>query len=145
MFDDFFQVEEIDCDYKCSSCKKKTSIKKYTEIAVLPSILVLHIKRFNGFSKNSGAVIFSENLNLKKYVVQRDFEDGIKEEYSKSCSYELIAVAEHIGYSSSSGHYVSYCKRNSKWYKCNDNNVIQISEDDCTSKSAYVIFYRRKK
>jgi len=145
LLEKFFSEEEIDCDYKCTNCKKKTSIIKFTEIAVLPSILVLHFKRFDGsHGKHNGSIDFTENINLKNFTVQKKFEDGIKEEYNKNTKYTLFAVAEHIGSSINAGHYIAYCKRNSNWYRFSDSSVSISDEDDSLSKSAYILFYRRK-
>lgn len=145
MLEDFFQEEDIDCDYKCSSCKKKTGIIKFTEIAVLPPILVLHIKRFDGFhGKHTGGVEFNEYLNVKDFCVGSNFENGIKEEYLKSTKYELFAVAEHLGSSLNCGHYIAYCKRGRSWFRFSDSSVSQSGEDESTSKNGYILFFRRE-
>ena len=143
MLDNYFSEEEIDCDYKCESCKKKTSIKKFTEICVLPPILVLHIKRFDGLNKHNGGVEFKETLNMSNYITSKNFEKGIRDEYSDGTKYTLFAVAEHMGSSLNSGHYISYCNRNNTWYRFSDSSVSHSDEDDSLSKNAYILFYRR--
>lgn len=62
---------------------------------------------------------------------------------SSKTSYELIAVAVHMGQSISSGHYIAYVKRNGSWYCCNDSNVSECSEKDAMSSNAYLLFYRQ--
>lgn len=143
MLDTYFKPENIDCEYKCESCKRKTSITKSIEICVLPPILVFEVKRFTGMGKHNGEVIFPDMLDIKSYVSD-DFErNKINEEYNKSTNYELISVSEHIGGSLNSGHYIAFSKREGKWYRFNDSSYCIVSEDDAKSKSAYMIFYRR--
>lgn len=66
-FEIYFAKEEIDCEYKCESCKKKTSITKKLEIVVSPSILTLHIKRFEDFAhKFNGPIDFKYSIDITK-------------------------------------------------------------------------------
>jgi ubiquitin C-terminal hydrolase len=66
-FEIYFAKEDIDCEYKCESCKKKTSITKKLEIVISPSIMTLHIKRFEDFAhKFNGPIDFKYNLDITK-------------------------------------------------------------------------------
>jgi ubiquitin C-terminal hydrolase len=74
-FDIYFAKEDIDCEYRCESCKKKTSVSfisnlqitKKLEIVISPSILTLHIKRFEDFAhKFNGPIDFKYNIDITK-------------------------------------------------------------------------------
>ena len=123
MLVNYFKAEEINCEYKCDSCKKKTSITKYTEICILPPVIVFHLKRFDtGYGKHNGSVDFHEILDVKPFTSD-DYDLNVINKNEKSTKYELIAVSEHIGGSIDSGHYVAYSKREDKWYACNDSSI----------------------
>lgn len=145
MMNSYFKEEDINTDYKCDNCKKKTSIIKFTSIAVLPPVLVLHIKRFDGIhGKSTGLVDFNEKIDVKDYLVKKsEFEANIKEDYNKSSKYQLFAVAEHIGSSLNSGHYIAFCKRDNKWYRFSDSSVSLANESEAVSKNSYLLFYKR--
>ena len=139
----YFKAEDINCEYKCDACKKKTSITKYTEICVLPPVIVLHLKRFDsGYGKHNGSVDIKEILDIRPYLSE-DYDSNISDKKEKSTKYELIAVSEHIGGSIDSGHYVAFSKREDKWYECNDSSIGHTVSDEAMSKSAYMLFYKR--
>lgn len=103
MLVEYFKAEEIDCEYKCDSCKRKTSITKYTEICILPPVIVFHVKRFDGrYGKHNGSIEFKETIEMKSFTSD-DFDHQSKSSSDNSTKYELIAVAEHIGGSIHSG------------------------------------------
>ena len=62
---------------------------------------------------------------------------------SEKWKYSLFAVAVHLGSSISGGHYVSFVKRNDKWFFCNDDSIKQCSESKVLSNDAYLLFYRQ--
>lgn len=63
--------------------------------------------------------------------------------------YQLQAVLTHKGRSSSSGHYVGWIRRqNKEWFKCDDDTVSVVHEEDILKLSgggdwhvAYVLLY----
>ncbi|XP_018496806.1 ubiquitin carboxyl-terminal hydrolase 14 [Galendromus occidentalis] len=62
--------------------------------------------------------------------------------------YQLQAILTHKGRSSSSGHYVGWIRRGKEWFKCDDETVTPIHEDDIMKLSgggdwhvAYVLLY----
>lgn len=143
MLGDYFKAEDIDCEYKCDSCKKKTSITKYTEICILPPVISFHLKRFDGrIGKHNGSVEFKNEIDMKPFV-SKDYIIAFKENKEYSTKYELIAVAEHLGGSINSGHYIAYGKRDKSWFQFNDSSISRINEDDALSKSAYMLFYKK--
>lgn len=143
MLVEYFKAEDINCEYKCDSCKRKTSITKYTEICVLPPVIVFHVKRFDGrYGKHNGSIEFKDTIEMKSFTSD-DFDHQSKDSFDSTTKYELIAVAEHIGGSINSGHYIAYGRRNDKWYRFNDSSVSLSDEEEARSRSAYMIFYKR--
>ena len=77
------------------------------------------------------------NFDLGKYT--------LKLSNTQVCNYNLYAVANHLG-DSNYGHYISYCKNyNNKWYKYDDDSVIEMDEKDLVSSNAYCLFYQKNK
>ena len=56
--------------------------------------------------------------------------------------YNLYAVSNHYG-SMEGGHYTAYCKNNAygKWYKFDDHEVSEISNNEVRTGAAYILFY----
>jgi len=64
----------------------------------------------------------------------------------RNAAYDLYAVSNHMG-SMGSGHYTGYAKNptDQKWYLFDDSVVTgPVEEKVVKSKSAYVLFYRRR-
>ena len=59
--------------------------------------------------------------------------------------YDLYGVINHFG-GMGGGHYTAYAKSSSqgKWYQFDDSSVSETSESSVVTRSAYVLFYRRK-
>lgn len=62
--------------------------------------------------------------------------------------YQLQAVLTHKGRSSSSGHYVGWVRRGKEWFKCDDDTVTPVLEEEILKLSgggdwhvAYVLLY----
>nr|XP_009862176.1 ubiquitin carboxyl-terminal hydrolase 14-like [Ciona intestinalis] len=84
-----------------------------------------------------------ENIEYERF----DFEDDIGA--NNSGHYELQGVLTHRGRSSSSGHYVSWIRRDrDEWMKCDDDNVTPVTLEEVLKLSgggdwhiAYVLLY----
>lgn len=125
----------------CNRCKQLRRASKTLELWTVPDILVVHLKRFSSASRWRDKVEILvdfpiEGLNLTGKV-------GLPED--KSLVYDLFAVDNHYG-SLGGGHYTAYAKNyyDGKWYDYNDAWVTSISPDAVVSKSAYLLFYRRR-
>jgi ubiquitin carboxyl-terminal hydrolase 22/27/51 len=59
---------------------------------------------------------------------------------TESRVYDLASVIVHIG-EINSGHYISYSKSDSRWFKFDDNKVNLASENDILKANAYMLFY----
>ena len=115
--------------------KKRENVKKKILFWSLPEILIITIKLFSndGEKIDKKIDIPLNNLDLNKYVIG----------YDKNNNYDLYGICNHLGGSSSYGHYTSYIKvNNEKWFCFDDMNITEI---DINTENAYCLFYSKKK
>ena len=145
----FHEVEEIgSADHiYCSNCKKPQGHLKKLEIFRPPPILIIQLKRFkfaNAFrNKLSTLVEFPlYNLDLSSFVSEQDF---LQQHLNIDLSYDLYAIINHYG-TLHFGHYISIVKnlQEGKWYKYDDSQRTQVTEDSIQKDCAYILFYIRK-
>ena len=141
LLENFNKKEKLTEENKwyCPKCKEHQLAEKKMEIFTCPEILILHLKRFKNNSKLGNTVNFPiEGLDMGKYITYNEIE-------TKDNIYDLFAVANHFG-GLHGGHYIAYCKNNfeNKWYEFNDSYVSEIDENKIVSKSAYVLFYKKR-
>jgi len=144
--DAFFSTEKL-CgidQYYCGQCKTHTDSDKTFQIATLPEVMCIHLKRFRHdaylSSKINTPVIFPlENLNLKPYCQKN--ADGMIE----NAKYDLIGIINHRG-GFGGGHYVAYClnSNSGQWFEFDDSRVTPKTPQEIEQVEAYVLFYRRK-
>ena len=124
----------------CPKCKSEQLAEKKMDIYTCPDILIIHLKRFRNEQKLDSFVNFPlTGLDLTKHV------KSIKKE-NENYIYDLIGVGNHYG-SIHGGHYVAFAKNHlkNKWYEFNDDSVNEMdNENNVVTKSAYVLFYRRR-
>ncbi|CAD8138896.1 unnamed protein product [Paramecium pentaurelia] len=137
---DQFQQEET-IQWKCPKCQETRDCKKGIQIWKLPNILIIHLKRFEYGSKQTGKITQKVNfpindLNMSPYCFEQD-----------NTIYNLYAVAQHHG-SLQYGHYISICKHrlDNQWYMYNDDSVLKIQdlEKAIVNQYAYVLFYQKQ-
>ena len=81
--------------------------------------------------------------------MQVEKEEQENERVNDPNSYELIAVVNHLGISSNSGHYTSdaFSLKTKQWLSYDDTKVELISEqevfENCT-RTGYIFFYVHK-
>ena len=122
----------------CNNCKLLTNSCYSTKIHTSPKIMTIILNRGKGneFDVNFD---FPLSINIKNYVyAQNQFTE-----------YDLISVLAHVGESSMSGHFFSYCKSNIDgcWYKYNDSIVNKCDNYEYEIKNIglpYVLFYERR-
>jgi len=103
----------------------------------LPTVLIIHLKRFSnvmGKVKRDVAVPI-ELLDMSPYVT------GYKRWQYK---YELYAVCNHGG-GVRGGHYHAHVNTMKGWYNFNDTTVTALGPHPSITNSAYCLFYRKKK
>ncbi|EDR27366.1 hypothetical protein EDI_060940 [Entamoeba dispar SAW760] len=134
-----------DKQYKCEECHKQINIKKQMFLHQLPNTLVFQLKRFDfnlqtfQQEKINSSFIFPDYINLRPFTFNK-----IKDE-----EYCLAGVIVHSG-NCTGGHYTSYIKDGTKWFLCNDEQVIEVKREyaemewfGTKNKSGYLLFYRR--
>ena len=142
----------------CSRCKEHVQATKTIELARLPEILIIQLKRFE-----YNNVFFSEKINtLIDYPL-----NGL--DMSQHCInpkeairngeppvYDLYAVSNHFG-RMGFGHYTAFCRalngsggsggsgEDTEWHTLDDSNCHPCSENEVVSKAGYVLFYQLRK
>ena len=121
----------------CNNCKQNYSASMYSYLVTSPEILIILLNRGKGIEFDV-KINFYENLNLNNYVEYKD--TGYK--------YKLIGVITHIGESSMSGHFISYCRDpiNEKWFKFNDAIVTEVNNfqtEVINFAMPYLLFYQK--
>lgn len=157
----FTRPEKLGPDQKlyCEKCHEKQNALKQMSLNKLPSVLCLHIKRFehSPIRKMSRKIDihlqFPFSLDVRPYmsssVVGKRFGNRILEteeacEEDVSAEFEVFAVVTHSGMLES-GHYVTYLRSLSKqWYKCDDAWITQVDEEVVRASQCYLIFYVQK-
>ncbi len=156
LLDTFFKVEH-GIEYNgCKVCnppntsflsQRSTLFKKQLRIKQLPQILIISLKRFEHNNQFQTTKIHSQiefpliDLNLGSYL-HRTARNNVNN------SYDCYAIVHHLGDTADSGHYTttawSYSEQS--WLKFDDQVVSAVSEEEAAhpSKSAYILFYRRK-
>jgi ubiquitin C-terminal hydrolase len=135
----------------CPSCREAKRASKKFDVWKCPPILAIHLKRFafdNHYrQKLSQYVDFPlRGLDMKPHLKQYyAATSDAKLPSQPDPVYDLYGVVNHMG-SSYGGHYIAYAKHpyNDTWYEYDDSHVTPIREEDVRSKSAYVLFYKRR-
>ncbi|EAR96319.2 ubiquitin carboxy-terminal hydrolase (macronuclear) [Tetrahymena thermophila SB210] len=134
----FFSEEILSDDYKCEKCNQNNKAKKQVLISKTPYILTLHLKRFKIYPKKRKITDFIkypiQNLSIKQYVKNSSTSGGYY--------YNLIGIIVHSG-SQDSGHYISYVKRENRWFCCDDGKYQEVSEKTVIKQEVYLLFYQR--
>ncbi|XVF53187.1 hypothetical protein PTKIN_Ptkin05aG0080200 [Pterospermum kingtungense] len=140
---DAFLVEEPlgpDDMWYCPHCKEHRQAIKKLDLWMLPDIIVFHLKRFTygRYLKNKIDTFVNfpiHNLDLSKYVMNKD---------GQSYLYELYAISNHYG-GLGGGHYTAYAKLigENRWYHFDDGHVSSVNESDIKTPAAYLLFYKR--
>lgn len=112
--------DKIDCDH----CKQRQPSEKKLQVFESPTLLVLHLKRFNGMHKNNASIKIEQKIEVN------------------NTTYKLIALCNHSG-TLHGGHYTSTCKRRDElWVVCNDNNISKIQDLPTSTSVPYILFYQ---
>lgn len=86
-----------------------------------PNQLIISVKRFDEENqKKCDSVFFSETLKLPEEAA-----------YGRQMMhhYRLQTIVYHFG-STAGGHYISYVKKNDKWWRANDSSIALIGEGE---------------
>jgi len=146
-----FSSERLD-GYICSKTKMEIEASRNLSLEELPSILILHIKRFvydgntGGCQKVMKHVEFSVDLEISRDMMSV----ASKSKYTaKQRQYKLFAVVYHNGREATKGHYVAdvYHTGYASWLHCDDSIIKPTAEQLVTQPAPnsvpYILFYRR--
>ena len=123
LIEDFSEEEELSDAIQCDTCKQKRKSTKCINIVKAPPLLVIHLKRFQGFNKINTPVKLSKEITLL------------------GKTYRLNSLCNHSG-GINGGHYTAACrKRDGSWIMCNDDFVSEINSLPNESSLPYVLFY----
>uniref|UniRef100_A0A5S6R628 Ubiquitin carboxyl-terminal hydrolase n=1 Tax=Trichuris muris TaxID=70415 RepID=A0A5S6R628_TRIMR len=121
--------------YLCPRCNRRVSARKILTIHCAPNVLTVHLKRFDHVGKIDRYISYSERLNLRPYMTEKQ---GLP------VNYRLYGVVVHNGRSTNSGHYYAFVRNPlGQWHLMDDSRVCAVSGDSALKASAYVLFYVR--
>ncbi|KAJ3331481.1 ubiquitin-specific protease doa4 [Blyttiomyces sp. JEL0837] len=128
--------------WHCSSCKALRRTRKMLSICRLPSVLMIHLKRFyvQGPFKNKIETFVDfpvRGLDMSRYLPE------IPGGYRDSYIYDLYAISNHSG-SLHAGHYTANCKSKNQWYNFDDSRISHCDENMLKTSKAYILFYVRR-
>ncbi|KAH8606265.1 putative Ubiquitin carboxyl terminal hydrolase [Trypanosoma vivax] len=159
----FYAPEKLDAGAYITPRGVRVHAAKQFKLHGVPNVLIIHLKRFNGFQKVGKHVSYPMVLDMTPFCtadgtlksLRKDREGDIKHSgdsvfYGASdsdtsvCKYELNAICVHEGSSLHYGHYYSIVRgRNGAWLLCNDERVSSCDMERARSKPAYILFYSR--
>ena len=124
----------------------ETAVQKTQTLSKLPSVLILHIKRFNYIAetcyKVSKQIDYPTNLTLPLSLLSHEFRE------KGPAAYKLIAVVYHHGEHATGGHYTCaiFCENSQQWILTDDKEVRSISPDLVLkheqNRTPYLLFYK---
>ncbi|KAI8850821.1 hypothetical protein BC829DRAFT_142832 [Chytridium lagenaria] len=141
----FAEAEMLDGDdaWHCPRCKTRRRSKKTLTVSRLPTVLIVHLKRFyfHGPFKDK----------IETYVDFPIHGLDLKEVLSPNCDkgegpiYDLYAISNHMG-TLTQGHYTAQVHNGHKkqWYLFDDSRITGCDESSLKSKFAYTLFYVRR-
>ncbi|KAJ3102989.1 ubiquitin-specific protease doa4, partial [Phlyctochytrium planicorne] len=134
----FIQSEHMQGEnaWRCPRCKTRRNAMKFTSVSRFPSILIIHLKRFEhagALGGNGGKVetdvrfpIMGLDLGFcGSGTVAKAYGGIVKEEKNV---YNLYGVLNHSG-TLSSGHYTAKMRHGGKWYMFDDAIVKGCSQE----------------
>ncbi|CAF1157842.1 unnamed protein product [Adineta steineri] len=161
----FTQSESLNHDdaWMCTNCRRKENgTVKNLKISTLPTVLIIHLKRFCQTKMSNSKLVYPVQfplvgLDVRRFLSTKRNNDGDsgaeddqqdvpnqnqQEQYGL---YDIFAVCNHRG-SMSNGHYTAYCKNpvTGKWFCYDDHLVSELDPSRVCTPDAYILFYRRR-
>ncbi|TPX72166.1 hypothetical protein SpCBS45565_g00688 [Spizellomyces sp. 'palustris'] len=140
--DKFVEEEVLDGDdaWRCPRCKVPRRSTKRLTIARLPTVLLVHLKRFyfSGPFRNRVDTYVEfpvSSLDLTRYMTQRTG-------YAPEGVYDLYGISNHFG-GLNGGHYTASVKNSykNKWFSFDDSRFSGVDESSLRTPAAYLLFY----
>jgi len=141
LFHKYFRAEMMYTE--CEKCKTQTLTKKTTTLLRAPSVLLVHLKRFDEYGrKNRTRVKPAAGLSLWDHANNYSGMDpmGCKRDYS----YRLMGIIEHNGTSLERGHYVCAMQgiNTQQWFFFNDAAVCPMNLET-PDMEPYILCYTK--
>ncbi|NXD03223.1 UBP43 hydrolase, partial [Certhia familiaris] len=151
--------------WRCPHCKVPQQGTVKLSLWTLPDILIIHLKRFRQVAeqrhKLTTLVRFPlRGLDMAPHVAQRGQPGGqllgrwapwqpplrLPPGCPRDHLYDLYAVCNHHG-SMQGGHYTAFCCNalDGRWYSYDDSRVEGMREAEVSTRSAYILFYQRRR
>ncbi|XP_043084492.1 ubiquitin carboxyl-terminal hydrolase 21-like isoform X2 [Puntigrus tetrazona] len=124
----------------CKDCEEKMETEIISSLQEVPSVLVLHLERFEfDFDAMRCVKNYSSVQIPPQLLVEED--SGVKH------SYDLYAIANHSG-SLDGGHYYADIKDQDGWHRFDDSEVKRLQmnltcDPDIYSDEAYLLLYKK--
>jgi len=134
--DEYIKKSKIDNEWKCDECNHKVYPFKKIIFWNLSPILIFQIKQYTLNGKLNKHIDFPIHLNLNDYCINSN---------NQNTKYKLYGMCIHDG-SLNFGHYYANCYnyKNDKWFRFNDENISNISEEEILNENPYCLFYFRE-
>lgn len=133
-----------------------TRLQRRCLLRQLPECLIIQLMRFryDQSAKISTKMTTSVSIRLRNFNLRDVIYDTVTQRTDLTAHlggyvYELYALCLHLGGNSTShGHYVSYCLDGEKWYRMDDQDVVEVNMEYQLSteeirQNAYLLFYRK--
>jgi hypothetical protein len=139
-----------------SSSNSNDSALRQTVICRAPPVLALQLLRARpGQRKLSGRIAYPALMDLSGFVLAGEERaaaaaaaaaagDAAAAAASPSLLYKLVAVVQHLGLGTGSGHYVTYRRVGGGWVRASDRRVELCSSDEALGcDGAALLLYER--
>ncbi|KAL7647454.1 UNVERIFIED_CONTAM: hypothetical protein RMT77_001050 [Armadillidium vulgare] len=151
----YFSTETISAENKvqCENCSSLQEHQKRTRVKKLPTILVLHLKRFQYLGQYNRPLKLSHRVVFPLELRVFDTSDDA---INSDRLYDLASVVVHCGTGINRGHYFSIVKSHKFWLLFDDDLVDKIdpslmedfygltSEIQKSSETGYILFYQAR-
>lgn len=139
----FFRAEQLE-GYEQEGVA--VAARKHMSIETLPSVLILHLKRFAHVERTKHPIKVGRKLEFGEYLTIPT-ESCYNPQAVGLREYRLDAVVTHVGKEAHGGHYLGDVRVRSGdrdiWVNCDDSKVAQIKLDAVLRRQAYLLFYSR--
>ena len=89
-------------------------------ISDIPDVLLIQVPKFN-------RRVFSNDVNMHNGFIS-----------IQDVKFEIVGVLDHVGGSNQNGHWFTWAKLDSRWYKCNDDIITEVTQTETVSSNNYI-------
>lgn len=144
----YFETEHVE-GITAEDSQETVEAKKQVLLESLPSVLIMHLKRFShdprtgALNKVSRLLDYPEELTIPGSMMY-----GCKTgQAGNSRVYRLTSVVTHLGKEMAGGHYLCDVRvgkgKKQVWAQCDDSKVTMANMQSVLRRQAYLLFYTR--